>query len=230
MRKNVMWKMMIALLFMIAFALIIDIPSNKANEVSSDLHQNSRTYIIDAGHGGEDGGAVSVSGICESRLNLEIAIRLDALFHLMGCNTFMIRTNDSDLHTEGDTIRQRKRSDLAERVKAANHIPNGFLISIHQNYFQEQKYRGMQVFYGNPASKQDAEAIQNGYSAHISPSHRRLAQKKSGIYLLDHIKCNAVLIECGFLSNPEEELLLQSKDYQCKLCSVIVTSLLKDRQ
>jgi N-acetylmuramoyl-L-alanine amidase len=219
-------KILITAAWMIVASILLQLPQNTVIKVKSIEDQVNRTYIIDAGHGGEDGGAVSNSGLYESQINLEIAIKIDALFKLMGCSTIMIRSNDSDLHSEGRTIRQRKQSDLANRVKIANSIPNGFLISIHQNFFQEQKYHGMQVFYRNPSSKQHAEAIQKEYAAHIYPASRRLAQKKTGVYLMDNAKCDAVLVECGFLSNPEEEALLQSKEYQCKISSVIVTSIL----
>ena len=103
--------------------------------------------IIDAGHGGIDGGATSCTGVLESAINLEIALRLQDLFRFLGYETKMIRSTDTSIHTQGNTIAAQKLSDLKERVRMTNDTPNAILVSIHQNIFSDGKYSGAQVFY-----------------------------------------------------------------------------------
>ena len=118
--------------------------------ISEGLSGSGRhCVIVDPGHGGEDGGASSCTGSLESAYNLEIALRLDDLLRLMGYDTKLIRREDVSVYTTGQTIAQKKVSDLKERVKTVNAAPNGILISIHQNYFTDSRYSGAQVFYGN---------------------------------------------------------------------------------
>ena len=182
--------------------------------------KNRTCFIIDAGHGGVDGGALSCTGIEESNINLEIALRLNDLMHLLGMNTQMIRTEDISIHTKSDSIAAIKVSDLKERVKIANQTPNAILISIHQNYYADSRYRGSQVFYNNQGPDL-AQKMQNAFVQTLNPGSKRKAKKADGIYLMQNTKCPAVLIECGFLSNPSEENLLRTPDYQKKLCCVI---------
>lgn len=178
------------------------------------------TVVIDAGHGGADGGAVSVTGIHESGLNLEIALRLEDLLHFLGAETKMIRSTDISVYTEGKTIAQKKVSDIHERVRMVKETPNALLISIHQNHFSQSKYRGAQVFYA--AGSQDlAKSIQNTIAAQVDRNNHRECKPARDIYLLEHITCPAVLVECGFLSNPMEELLLRDSTYQKKLAAAI---------
>ena len=105
-----------------------------------------KTIVIDAGHGGVDGGATSCTGVLESQFNLEIALKLRDFMHLLGIQTCMIRDTDCSVYTQGDTISQKKISDLRERVRLVNSIENCVLISIHQNHFSDSKYSGAQVF------------------------------------------------------------------------------------
>lgn len=181
--------------------------------------------IIDAGHGGVDGGATSCAGILESTYNLEIALRLNDLFHLLGYKTRMIRTTDISVYTKGETIAQKKISDLKERVRITNETENALLLSIHQNIFSDSKYSGAQVFYAETSGSDVlAKQIQAMFVSTLNPGSTRQCKRSSGIYLMEHITCPGVLIECGFLSNPEEEAKLRSGDYQKKLCCVIASS------
>lgn len=182
--------------------------------------------VIDAGHGGIDGGAVSCTGVPESGINLQIAQRLDDLMHLVGYKTLMLRQTDTSLHTEGTTIAQQKVSDLKYRVNVINNTENALLVSIHQNTFSDSRYRGSQVFYASDDDSQElAQSLQEAMSASLHPGSHRKAKQAKGIYLMEHIQCTGVLIECGFLTNPEEEALLRSETYQQKLSSVIAASL-----
>lgn len=188
--------------------------------------QRERTIIIDAGHGGVDGGATSCTGVLESQFNLEIALRLEDLCHLLGMDTRMIRRTDSSVYTNGDTIAQKKVSDLKERVRIVNETKNSVLISIHQNHYTDGKYHGAQVFYApTEGSQQLANAIQSALLSTVNKGSNRQIKRADGVYLMQHIQCPGVLIECGFLSNPQEEYQLRSADYQKRLCVIIACTI-----
>ncbi len=188
--------------------------------------KNRRTVVIDAGHGGVDGGATSCTGVLESTINLEIALKLDDLLHLLGINTSMIRTTDTSVHTNGNSIAQKKVSDLKERVRIVNGTEDAILISIHQNTFSDSQYSGAQVFYApNNESKLLGEQLQIELVASLNPGSNRKSKIAESIYLMQHINCPGVLIECGFLSNPAEEAQLRSNEYQNKLCCVVASLL-----
>lgn len=212
------------LLVAILFLGIAGLGSNTVTtwNQKSPVERNNR-IIIDAGHGGIDGGTTSCTGVLESYINLDIALRLNDLLHFLGYETVMIRTTDESIYTQGNTIAAQKVSDLQERVRIANNTPGGILVSIHQNYFSQSQYCGLQAFYSNSKeSKALAENVQN--TAKTLLSNQRACKKASGVYLMEHVTCPAVLVECGFLSNPEEATLLCTADYQKKICAVIAAS------
>ena len=157
---------------------------------------NRSCIVIDAGHGGVDGGAMSCSGVPESHINLEIALRLNDLLHLLGHHTKMIRTEDISVYTEGKTIAQKKVSDLKNRVRIINETQRAILISVHQNYFSDDRYSGAQVFCMEPDTNVLAQQLQQEFG--ITGTLREVKSAK-GIYLMEHVDCTAVLIECGFL-------------------------------
>lgn len=191
---------------------------------NTPVHRN-RCFVIDAGHGGEDGGAYSCTGRSESDYNLEIALRLDDLMHLLGMDTLMIRKKDISVYTAGETISQKKISDLKERVRLVNRTENGILLSIHQNQFSDERYSGAQVFYGKQQDSQElAKTLQEKMIDNLNPGSHRQIKQGSGIYLLEKIQQPGVLIECGFLSNPQEEQLLRTPEYQKKICCVIAAA------
>lgn len=180
------------------------------------------TIIIDAGHGGIDGGATSCTGVLESKFNLEVSLRLNDLLRFLGHKTDMIRTEDISVYTTGHTIAQKKISDLKERARRINDTENALLLSIHQNHFPDSRYAGAQVFYANTeGSAALAKLMQESFRKSLNPGSNRQEKKSNGIYLMEHIQCPGILIECGFLSNPEEEAKLRSTEYQQKLCAVI---------
>ncbi len=181
----------------------------------------SHVIIIDAGHGGEDGGATSCSGVLESSINLEIALKLNDLMHFLGFQTRMIRTSDVSIYTEGDTIGAKKISDLKQRVKIVNETEGGILISIHQNTFPQGKYSGAQVFYSDRVAMPLAKAMQSAFTSTINPGSNRKSKQASGVYLMQRVNRPGLLVECGFLSNPQEEANLRAGEYQQKICCVI---------
>ena len=211
----------------LAVFLMIPLLGNRAITVFSDeTSANRTTIIIDAGHGGVDGGAVSCTGVYESNINLEIALKLDDLMHLLGIPTVMIRDTDKSVYTEGETIAAKKVSDIKERIRIVNATPKAILLSIHQNNFTDARYSGAQVFYNQQNnSKQLAETIQSALRENIDQNNKRQTKQTHGVYLMEHIHCTGVLIECGFLSNVKEEALLRDSNYQKKLCGVIASTI-----
>lgn len=187
--------------------------------------ERSATVVIDAGHGGIDGGATSCTGVLESKFNLDISLKLEDLFHLLGYQTVMIRRTDVSVYTSGDTIASQKVSDLRQRVKIVNETENAVLISIHQNTFSDNRYSGAQVFYAPKGESMDlARELQQNFTNSVNPGSNRAIKAAEGVYLMQHIDCTGVLIECGFLSNPSEEAKLRDESYQQKLCCVITAT------
>ena len=193
--------------------------------VESRPIERKQCIVIDAGHGGVDGGATSCTGKLESSYNLEIALRLNDLLHLLGYDTKMVRTADVSVYTKGESIAQKKVSDLKERVRMVNETENALLLSIHQNNFSDGKYSGAQVFYGREeGSEALAKQLQSAFVTALNPGSNRQCKKSEGVYLMEHIDCTGVLIECGFLSNAQEEAKLRTPEYQKKLCCVIAAT------
>lgn len=187
--------------------------------------EREHCFIIDPGHGGLDGGATSCTGKLESAFNLEISLRLRDLMNLLGYDTTMIRTEDISVYTSGETIAQKKMSDLKERVRICAETDGAILLSIHQNTFPDSRYSGAQVFYPKTEGSEElAKLLQKNLIATLNPGSSRNAKKAEGIYLMERISCPGVLIECGFLSNPEEEAKLRSAEYQKQLCCVIAAT------
>ena len=183
--------------------------------------------ILDAGHGGEDGGAVSVTGVPESRVNLEIVQKLRDTLALYGVDPVVLREEDVSLHDpEASTLREKKRSDLKNRVRAVEAVEGGTLLSIHQNSYPGSQYRGAQVFYApTGGSRELAELLQTALREELQPDNDRQAKPiPESVYLMNHVSCPAVLVECGFLTNPEEEALLRDGGYQRKLALVLASA------
>ncbi len=188
--------------------------------------ERSHTIILDAGHGGIDGGATSCTGVLESTMNLEIALRLNDLLRFLGHDAVMIRTTDTSIYTEGSTIAAQKVSDLKERVRICNETENAILLSIHQNTFSDSRYGGAQVFYADTVgSRELAQKLQDQIAKTINPGSNRKSKPGKTVYLLENIQCTGILVECGFLSNPEEEAKLRDAGYQQYLCGVIANAL-----
>ncbi len=187
--------------------------------------QRSVRIVIDPGHGGEDGGATSCTGVLESNMNLEIALRLRDLMQFLGYEPVMIRTTDEAIHTKGDTISARKMSDLKERVRIGNEAEKTIYISLHQNTFSDSRYSGAQVFYGaGQGSAALAKQLQDTFASSLGQGQSRKCKKADGVYVMEHLTVTAVLVECGFLSNPQEEALLRSPQYQQRLAASIASA------
>lgn len=181
--------------------------------------------VLDAGHGGADGGAVSADGTPEDDINLDIVLRLRDLFALMGRQTVLTRTGEASLaDPDSATLRQEKVSDTKNRVTLINSVTNGCLISIHQNTLPgHPTVHGAQVFYGKVTdSDARAAAVQQALNRAINTDNEKNVKPiGSDIYIMAHVNCPAILVECGFLSNSAETKLLLSPEYQTKLAAAI---------
>ncbi|MBR2431439.1 MAG: N-acetylmuramoyl-L-alanine amidase [Clostridia bacterium] len=204
-------------------------PTERAVAMTQGVQKSSVTVVIDAGHGGEDGGASSVSGALEKDLNLDIAFLLADMLRANGINVVMTRTEDILLYDPTSDYHGRKKVlDLAARLKIAKETPNSVFVSIHMNSFPQTQYSGLQVYYSknDKNSKTVADLIQSNVKAYLQPSNTRKTKgATSAIFLLDRLETPAVLIECGFLSNYEEARRLSNAEYRKKLAFVIFCSL-----
>ena len=225
-----MWKLVPLYVIVVAGSLAVAFWGSEATTVMVENApvKGRSCIVIDAGHGGIDGGATSCTGVLESHINLEIAIKLRDLVNFLGYDTAMVRTTDTSVYTEGNTIAAQKVSDLKQRVKLVNAIEKPLLVSIHQNTFTDSQYSGAQVFYANSDdSKELAQSVQQVLIATLNPGSKRMAKPSHGIYLMQNIQCTGILIECGFLTNPQEEAKLRDDTYQKQLVCVIAVSVAK---
>ena len=182
------------------------------------------TLVIDAGHGGEDGGAISLTGALKSHINLAVALRLDGILGLYGVPTLPLREEDISLHNkEAQTLRQKKNSDLHNRADRVNAQENAILLSIHQNSYPNGRYSGAQAFFApTDGSRELAQTMQESLRLTLDANNSRLEKQiPDTIFLMNHISCPGVLVECGFLTNPQEDRLLQSSTYQTKVAAAL---------
>ena len=191
--------------------------------------ENKITVIIDAGHGGEDGGASSAAGLVEKDVNLEISFYLRDMLRANGINVIMTREDDRLLYDRNVDYKGRKKKlDLKARLDVAENTPNAIFVSIHLNSYPQSKYSGLEVWYSpnNPLSLTLADTIHRNNQAILQPNNKRKAKMaSSSIFLLDKATCPAVLVECGFLTNPAEAELLESSEYRQQLAFVIFSSI-----
>lgn len=189
-----------------------------SRSVTANVSSNLPLVIIDAGHGGEDGGAVSKSGILEKDINLSISSVTERLFNFFGFDTLMTRTDDRLIYSSDCTnIRQKKVSDIHNRMKIIEDNPNSIFLSVHQNHYDSEKYNGTQVFYSknNAESKALAQSIQDTVKADLqNENERQIKPTGTEIYLLYHAQNPCVMVECGFLSNIAESEKLSDSEYQ----------------
>lgn len=185
--------------------------------------------VIDPGHGGMDGGAVAADGTVESQINLAVSLRMEELARFIGVETEMTRREDVSLHdASADTVRAKKASDLKNRTALANAVPGGVVVSIHQNSLPDvPSVCGAQVFYSAAEGSQElAEAVQSSLNDALNPKPKEPKQAGSGVYLLQHASSPTILVECGFLSNPQETVRLNTPAYQTELALTILSAVL----
>lgn len=190
-----------------------------------------RQIVIDAGHGGEDGGAEGLYNLVEKNINLSIALKLRDMLALSGFDVIMTRTEDVSIYDDSaNTTREKKRSDILKRLEIANSNPNAMMVSVHQNKFEQSKYSGAQMFYGleNELSQPLADCLQKRFVANIQPDNaRQIKPITSSVYLIHKAKIPAVLAECGFLSNPDEAAKLSTEEYQSQVAFTLYCGILE---
>lgn len=207
-------------------------PPISASDMVTPTGDNSRVIIIDPGHGGFDGGAVGANGTIEKDVNLAISLKLRDMLTDAGLTVVMTRDTDKALNDDEDTsVRRKKISDMHNRLNLTRLYPGSVLISVHQNKLAgSSSVYGGQIFYSpnHPASKELAEYIQSEFNTNIQPEKPRTTVKTGkNLYLFYHAQNTAVLCECGFLSNPREEELLGTDEYQYKVAFCIYSGLLR---
>ena len=194
-------------------------------ETIHPVKQKRPTVIIDAGHGGEDGGAVGINGIYEKDVNLQIAKLLCDMLRAAGYNVVMTRTEDILLYDRDEDFEGRKKVlDLAARLAVTQEYENAIFVSIHMNAFPESQYAGLQVYHSpnDPRSESLAQQIQTLARDALMPNnHRKIKASVGNIYLLDRCTLPAVLVECGFLSNPEEAAALATDSYRRQMAAML---------
>ena len=196
----------------------------------ADFFEKKGTVVVDAGHGGEDGGTTGVHGELEKDINLAIALEIQRLLEQRQFEVVMVRDWDTDLSDQNlPTVAQRKRSDLQRRLRLVEESGDCILLSIHQNFFTESQYSGAQVFYSanDPRGAALAEAIRASIVETLQPENTRQNKVGEGVYLLEQCQVPAVLVECGFLSNPEEAAALADPDYQKRMAQAIYNGLVR---
>lgn len=226
MLDKIKWWFPLALIILLAAAVLAWPSEAEAAEAAAP----NPVLVIDAGHGGADGGAVATDGTLESDLNLDIALRLEALAAFWGVDTVMTRNGEEiDYPAQATTLAAMKRADQYARVALVNSTAGAVLISIHQNNYPAAAAGGIQVFYGSvTGSDALAAALQENLTGQLCSNTRRLAEPiDSSIYLMKKANCTAVLVECGFLSNPDDLSQLKTGEYRLELATVILASYLQ---
>ena len=215
------------------FVLFLTVPTS-ASRLENALEVSGgaavpQTVIIDAGHGGEDCGAIGVSGVYEKDLNLSIVTELGRQLSELGYEVLYTRQEDRLLYNEDENIKGLKKIyDLKNRVKYAEAQTNAIFISIHMNSFSDERYSGLQVFYS--ANHEDSLRLANSVQTQVKQSlqkeNKRAIKEGRGLYLMENLHCPAILIECGFLSNSYECEKLCEKEYQKQLCFSILCGII----
>ena len=186
----------------------------------TSLPVSGKTVVLDAGHGTPDEGAQSSTGTTEAETNLKIALKLQNLLETNGCTVVLTRSDENAIYDlDKTTLREKKISDIHNRVKIGNESSADIFVSIHLNKIPQQQYWGWQCFYKNGDEKSIhlAKQIQNNLNEAIQKDNKRVAMKLDTVYLMKHVEIPISIVECGFLSNPEEEKQLLQEEYQNQL-------------
>lgn len=193
------------------------------------LPASGKTIVIDAGHGVPDEGAQSSNGTTEAETNLKIALKLQNLLEQSGCTVILTRSDENAIYDiDSKTLKQKKISDIKNRVKIGNEASADICVSIHLNKGDSSAYNGWQTFYkkNDEKGKCLATFIQNELKETIKVENKRTAHEISGIYLVDNVEIPITIVECGFLSNPQEAKKLLTDEYQNELAWGIYSGIL----
>lgn len=172
------------------------------------------------GIGGEDGGATSSNGISEADINLKIALKVQSLIESTGGTVILTRSDENAIYDiDKKTLKEKKISDIKNRVKIGNESSADIFVSIHLNKIPQTQYWGWQTFYkkDNESSQKLATSLQNNLNESIGKENKRVPLKIENVYIIENVEVPTAIVECGFLSNEEEEKLLQNNEYQDRL-------------
>ena len=184
------------------------------------LPASGKTIVIDAGHGVPDEGAQSSNGTTEAETNLKIALKLQNLLEQSGCTVILTRSDENAIYDiDSKTLKQKKISDIKNRVKIGNESSADIFVSIHLNKSPQSQYDGWQTFYkeGSEDGARLAKTIQENLNKTIQKENNRIAKTIDKVYIIKYVEIPTTIVECGFLSNPNEEKLLLEDEYQNKL-------------
>ncbi len=224
-------KYFIAIIISVVAVFLVTVIGGNKKEVINNLPISGKVIVVDAGHGGFDGGAVSKDGISEKNITLSISKYLKKYLEQSGAKVIMTRSSDTALNSDDSVkIRQKKRSDLLKRREIANTSGGDAFISIHINFFSESKYKGAQVFYEskNPDSMKLAASVQEKMIDVLEKENKRtIAKIADNKILYQDLKVPSILAECGFLSNPDEAMLLNTEEYREKVAYSIYLGILE---
>ena len=232
---TVITKIIASILIMVLVTGVISNLYFDSDKYIQAMHTESEKnlIILDAGHGGEDPGAIGFDNVYEKNINLELVFEIGELLSERGFAVMYTRVEDKLLYSEEENIKGfRKTSDLKNRCKIAAEYPEAMFISIHMNSYQNPKYSGLQVYYSenNENSRILASNIQSSVKNELQNSNNRTVKAGDGMYILENINNSAVLIECGFLTNAEECKKLSEKEYQKQLSLAIVCGIIEYKE
>lgn len=220
-RKRITWLGGMVLLAMLCFTFqSAKLEENAVAVPTVALPVTNRVIVLDAGHGKPDEGAQSSRGTTEAETNLKIAKKLQNLLEQSGATVILTRSDENAIYdAEESSLRQKKVSDIHNRVKIGNESSADIFVSIHLNKIPQQQYWGWQCFYqlGNDKSIKLAKSVQNNLNEAIQRENKRVPMKLDNVYIMKHVEIPTTIVECGFLSNPEEEQQLLEDEYQDRL-------------
>lgn len=219
----------LCIIMTVALGLVLVMGLHRTAEAAAEPQTNPPVIVLDPGHGGIDGGAVSASGIVEKNINLSIALKLRQLLTLSGYTVILTRETDCSIHDpSAKTVKEIKTSDIRNRL-ALMKQHGGVFVSIHQNSFTQSKYNGAQFFYAAASGSAElAECFRSTVCEQLQPDNTRATKPcTDDVYLIYHASTTAVLAECGFLSNPEEAAALSSEAYQQKMAFALYCGLIR---
>lgn len=220
-KKRIQIMLSAILVGVLAFGIQISNEQRKELTVeTTSTPASNKTIVIDAGHGSPDEGAESNNGTTEAQINLKIALKVQNLLEQTGSTVILTRSNDNAIYDlDSKTLRKKKVSDIKNRVKIGNESSADIFVSIHLNKIPQKQYYGWQCFYNtkNEKSKILAEELQENLNDSIQKENKRVAMELNTVYIMKNVEIPISIVECGFLSNPEEEIKLQEDEYQNRL-------------
>lgn len=223
-------RILLIIMLILISTFTYSINTKKENTIStSSLPVSNKVIILDAGHGKPDEGASGSTGTTEESINLTITKKVQKLLEQSGSIVILTRSDENGIYNQDeDSLRNKKVSDIKNRVKIGNESSADIFVSIHLNKIEQSQYYGWQTFFkpNNKQSKKLAQNIQQSLNESIQKENKRETLKISGKYIIDHVEIPISIVECGFLSNPEEEKLLQQDEYQSRLAWGIYTGIM----